>query len=1022
MNGLPEQQNPYNQPSPGPAAPVAGGPDRDLLQPEDVASRVERHERGSRRTHLLLGLGLLLLGLLLGRGIYENFLLRQGNDRLAEAVEEQSGQLAVAASGQSSVPGAGFAEPGTILVGPDGKQYVCIGQDGSGAAGTGAAGEAGTSGTAGTEGGEGAAGTSGTAGSAGTSGTAGTAGSTGATGATGPQGATGATGAQGLAGDVSLISMDATYANFGTTASQAIVNIDNRDGVGDLRFNLPGGQNFVVQDNGTTFANFQNDGNVTFANNFGVGNSPTAETLDNAAFVVDGNDQYIEGQLGVEDRIFTDQGVTVGGGSTAYNDGAIIRTPSPIALSTGFSISTTAGDMTLSTGPGGAGGGDIQLTPVEDLLLTPTDDVSISPGGGDINILGVTSAAVLGPANGRIMRFSNVASGQAADILVGSANPNFLLAANDEGSLYLRDNAGAGELWISQGGGIWTQAALGNTNLDQAYNNFGATPAEVVLDGAEGQGDLEFEVGAQDFVVRDAASTMVARIDTGGVDLSQANAATTLEVSKTVLAGEAVSISQATNDEALHITDSNATSPAVLIEQNNIAEVGTGLQVLTQSGANAVQINQAGAGRGLLVNHDGTANNVGVEINWDENELRPELSSPLYIFASNANLSLAGDSSSRRAAILEIDTSSTTGSGDVFNYIALNEGNGGDAKWRVDQTGATIADAAYSSGGADVAEYFATADASLEPGELVTLDGEAGSVRRTSANDAPVGVISSNPSVIGNNPQGYSRRDEPDDVALVGMLGQVPTRVSDEGGEISIGDLIAASSVPGRGRKAQPGEATVGVALSGAKEGVAMVLVSPQHGGLVAQDSSAVAPSEDGSLKSLPLLEDLITDGVKESSDLSIVGTITGGVLAIDGSATFGGAATFAGHITVGEDTAGSVTVAAGETSARVEFAQDYAGAPHVQVTPRDFAPSYRVTDVGTNGFTVELQVAADADVTFDWFAIATKGQTNGQAEAPTVEVPADPVQPVEQVQEAAPVDTQVQPRSWLDRLFSFRG
>src|SRR3989338_9646373 len=191
MSELPQPSMSGSGPGPSQA------PDRDLIQPEDVGVRVDRHERGSRRVHFFLGLGLLLLALLLGRGIYENFLLRQGNQRLSDAVEKQSLQLSQVGSVEP-VLGSGFAEPGTVLVGPDGKEYVCVGKDGTGAA----AGEGGEAGTAGG------------AGEAGTSGGAGSSGAVGAIGATGAQGATGATGsagAQGPAGNVAVIDMDDTY-------------------------------------------------------------------------------------------------------------------------------------------------------------------------------------------------------------------------------------------------------------------------------------------------------------------------------------------------------------------------------------------------------------------------------------------------------------------------------------------------------------------------------------------------------------------------------------------------------------------------------------------------------------------------------------------------------------------------------------------------------------------------------------------------------------------------------------------
>lgn len=49
-------------------------------------------------------------------------------------------------------------------------------------------------------------------------------------------------------------------------------------------------------------------------------------------------------------------------------------------------------------------------------------------------------------------------------------------------------------------------AALGGSTIDSGYNNFGASPARVVLDNAEGQGPLTFEVNAKNEFVVDISS------------------------------------------------------------------------------------------------------------------------------------------------------------------------------------------------------------------------------------------------------------------------------------------------------------------------------------------------------------------------------------------------------------------------------------------------------------------------------------------------------------------------------------
>ncbi|MDP2587468.1 MAG: hypothetical protein Q8P33_01675, partial [bacterium] len=175
---------------------------------ENLSARQDRHEGKSRRTHFLIGLGLLLLALLLGRAAYDNWQLRSGTESLREAVADQSLRLAQVGD-ISAILGEDFVTPGTVLTGPDGQTYICAPQAGA----VGDPGVTGGSGEAGAAGAEGSAGSAGTAGDAGLSGSQGAAGSQGATGATGVDGAVGATGPvgpPGPAGSVATIDMDDT--------------------------------------------------------------------------------------------------------------------------------------------------------------------------------------------------------------------------------------------------------------------------------------------------------------------------------------------------------------------------------------------------------------------------------------------------------------------------------------------------------------------------------------------------------------------------------------------------------------------------------------------------------------------------------------------------------------------------------------------------------------------------------------------------------------------------------------------
>jgi hypothetical protein len=1215
--------------------PLRTAPGQEQVN-EALDARVDRHENRSRWTHFLLGLGILLLLLFLGRSIWESYTLRKSNNQIRDALEAQGLLVTQNGSGDGTLGtgdgGTEFGQPIAQIQGPGGATFLCpVGEKGE-------------------KGDPGAPGSS--TGIAGPAGLDGAAGATGAAGAAGSRGPSGATGPTGPAGPVSGVNMDDTYNNFGVTP--AVVTIDNAEGQGTLVFNLTSTQDIVVADAGTNTIVFDDAGDASFDNNLWIGTLSKTQTLANAGFGMDGDDLFVAGEAGIEGTVYTDASFTVGG-STILSDGTLATT-------------AATGDLMITTAAGGAGGGD--------LSVATADDVSINAGGNDVTITGVTNHVILGPADSRVVRLSNVASAQAADVLVGSADPNVAAAVNDEGSLYLRDNAGLGELWLSDGGAVWRQIATttgtSSTDLDEAYNNFGAlNPAIVTIDGAELQGDLRFNlsdtedfiiqdggvafatfgdngdvtlannlgVGAaataetleigftvdgddafvagtlgvegliysdvgmnvigaaganstryengliqrnnsdlliatagtgdinivsvgtidinpfsdgdttiggrlvverstadtpmitmtnngagesasllvgvtnpsslggvaadigslyqrdnagagelylktaagdsawsriattsgagslnmddtynnfnlanpaivtidgaetqgdlrfnlsdtEDFIIQDGGTAFATFADNGSVTFANANAATSLTVDKNTLAGEAVAITQSTNDEALHVTDSNVNSTAVLIEQSNISEVGNGLQVLTESGGNAVQINQAGDGRGLYVNHDGTGNNIGVQIDWDEDVLNPSVSGPFYINASNANLSLAGDGAGRHAAIFTIETASTTA--DTFNYIAVNEGNGSDSKWRVDQTGSHFIDggSAYNSAGADVAEYFATQQTDLLPGEIVTTDASKSSnVRRTtSPTDRPIGVVSDTAGFIGNNKLGVLPEDQPATNVVIGLLGQVKVFITEENGPISTGDYISPSTQPGRGKKANPGDPIIGTALRGSQgDGEIMVLIMPGAGSLqpvspapepVEQVESSVEVEESadasialparGAFTNLTVTEDIVTEKLYATS-LTIKGELNSGSLVVNGAASFGDDVKIVGHLAVGQDSAGTVTVKAGEQSGRVDFVTAYDRVPNIFLTPHQFAPRYKLDVVETSGFLVTLETPAEQDITFDWFAL----ESGATAPAPTEAAP-------EVTAPESESDERGSEASWVSRVLGF--
>ncbi|MEA3450123.1 MAG: hypothetical protein U9Q85_04100, partial [Patescibacteria group bacterium] len=119
----------------------------------------------------------------------------------------------------------------------------------------------------------------------------------------------------------------------------------------------------------------------------------------------------------------------------------------------------------------------------------------------------------------------------------------------------------------------------------------------------------------------------------------------------------------------------------------------------------------------------------------------------------------------------------------------------------------------YLTAGADYAEYFYTEDVDLAPGETVCVDvTNENAVKRCDrqADSNVMGVVSGNPSIVGNYQEEY--RDN-DSYVIVAMLGQISAKVSTENGEIRPGDSLTPGIEPGYIVRAGAGDPTVGIAL-----------------------------------------------------------------------------------------------------------------------------------------------------------------------------------------------------------------
>lgn len=184
------------------------------------------------------------------------------------------------------------------------------------------------------------------------------------------------------------------------------------------------------------------------------------------------------------------------------------------------------------------------------------------------------------------------------------------------------------------------------------------------------------------------------------------------------------------------------------------------------------------------------------------------------------------------------------GSG-VFGYSAggtplVGSGNGGsylielfdvtvgqERRFRVDTDGEVYADGSFHSGGADFAELY-PASCDMPPGTVAAI-GDDGKVEPASAQrpTAVMGVVASNPSIVGNSPDDPEARENHVPVAILGI---VDVHASAGSGPIRPGDLLMAGSRQGTAEKAvwaRPGT-VIGKALESLEsgEGTIRILVT----------------------------------------------------------------------------------------------------------------------------------------------------------------------------------------------------
>ncbi len=163
------------------------------------------------------------------------------------------------------------------------------------------------------------------------------------------------------------------------------------------------------------------------------------------------------------------------------------------------------------------------------------------------------------------------------------------------------------------------------------------------------------------------------------------------------------------------------------------------------------------------------------------------------------------DDTTTNALRLNLGTADTGTSARFMQFYAGsttdNDGTG-VGRIRLNNTGV-----AYETGGADLAEYFDVTGL-VEEGDLVA-NSVSGNMKASKVNDRVFGVVSSSAAFVGN-----AKTDKPKaNQAIIGLTGQVKTKVSTINGVIHKGDLIGISEIGGVGAKLIDSGFAVGTAL-----------------------------------------------------------------------------------------------------------------------------------------------------------------------------------------------------------------
>jgi len=340
-----------------------------------------------------------------------------------------------------------------------------------------------------------------------------------------------------------------------------------------------------------------------------------------------------------------------------------------------------------------------------------------------------------------------------------------------------------------------------------------------------------------------------------------------------------------------------------------------------------------------------------------------------YIFSSVAKGATTGTRTTslivqvngNQVSTVTTGTAVTTAVGPVDEQYIVMRVNG---SWRIMGYGnisTNNANTTYTSDTADLAEWIHYDGDQPQPGDVLTVGTEHAtpSAQKTSAPYDPkiIGVVTTTPAQVFGADDGHS--------TPIALTGRVPVKVSLENGAIQAGDLLTSSSTPGVAMKATKAGQIIGTALTaydGLGDASVMTQLHPGYGvPFGATDTSDVQSQLSHIQGQLDGFASSINTGELTTTTLMVTGNATiGGDLTVRGIANIG-TLKLSGHIITsgtapqittqpaagvnasvtisGNDTAGVITVVAGDNAAagdlaKIVFNKAFGAAPEVFLTP----------------------------------------------------------------------------------------